>query len=128
VKTTTNNGSVKKLPIRLRIAGEVHALSVTDAMRHARDLNKQIDAHFAKERVVQAANGDSAAFHRMVGDNIKAQRAVLGLKAGWVAKRAGLSSSFFSDVENGKRGISSENLVAIASACGCTIEDLVRIG
>ena len=68
----------------------------------------------------------TSAFNRAIGENVRRERGVCRLTAEYVAKTAGLSKSFLSEVENGKRGISSENLVAIARAVGCTIEDLLR--
>lgn len=108
-------------PIKLSISGTSHYISVKRANEIIRDMNEQIDAVFAKYRKKPSVKQS----HKIVGDNIRRERYVLGLTAAWVAKQAGISVSFLSDVENGKRGIASERLVRIASAIGCKIEDLV---
>lgn len=61
-----------------------------------------------------------------VGRRIRCRREDLGLLQAQLARRAGLSVGFLSDVENGRRGISVENLVAIADVLGRRIDWFVR--
>ena len=106
-------------PICLDIGdGTKRYISVDKANKIIRDMHKQLDAMKSKVKTKRD-------FHRIVGDNIRRERGVLHLTADYVAKKADLSKSFLSDVENGKRGISAENLLKIANAVGCTMEDLL---
>lgn len=52
------------------------------------------------------------------GGRIRRQRREIGWSQAELAKKAGLSPSFLSEVETGKRGISGSNLVRIAEALG----------
>lgn len=99
--------------------GTTRYISVDKANKIIRDLHKQLDAMSPKVKTKRD-------FHRIVGENIRRERGVLHLTADYVVRKTGLSKSFLSEVENGKRGISAENLLKIANAVGCTMEDLLR--
>ncbi len=60
-----------------------------------------------------------------VGERIKKRRAELGWTQDQLAQKAGLSKSFLSDLENGKRSVGAENLLEIARALGVSIDFLM---
>jgi transcriptional regulator with XRE-family HTH domain len=64
-------------------------------------------------------------FATYVGARIVAARTRLGLTQRALAADAGLSVSFLSDVENGKRSVSLANAVKIAGALGVPLSLLV---
>lgn len=61
-----------------------------------------------------------------VGDRIRLVRESKGLTQDQLAASAGISKSFVSEVENGKRNISAQNLLRIANAMGASVEYLLR--
>lgn len=61
-----------------------------------------------------------------IGERIKNIREQLGWTQERLAKEASLSKGFLSDVENGKRDISSTNVLKIANAMGASLEYLMR--
>ena len=61
-----------------------------------------------------------------VGDRIREIREELRMTQGELAKRAGLSTGFLSDVENNKRNIGSQNLLRIANVVGASVDYLLR--
>jgi transcriptional regulator with XRE-family HTH domain len=71
--------------------------------------------------VVQFALGEKMA---TTGDRIREVRESLGWTQQVLADKAGLSKGFLSDVENGHRGISSDNLLKVANALGATLDYL----
>lgn len=110
-------------PVKFRFGKTMHHISVADAQKLAGTLMKQVDRIKDKERAERIKESE---FNRIIGENIRRERGVIHATAAWLAKKSGLSVSFLSDVENGKRGISSANLVAIAQAVGCRFEDLLK--
>ena len=60
------------------------------------------------------------------GDRIRAIREKRGLTQDQLADKAKISTGFLSDVENGKRNVSSENLLKIANALGASVDYLLR--
>ncbi len=60
-----------------------------------------------------------------VGERIKARRLELGWTQDQLAQKAGISKSFLSDLENGKRSVGAENLLDIARALGVSIDYLM---
>lgn len=60
------------------------------------------------------------------GDRIKAAREDLNWKQEKLAKNAGISKGFLSDIENNKRNISSESALKIADALGISLDYLLR--
>src|SRR5947209_2169382 len=62
-----------------------------------------------------------------VGDRIKARRLELGWTQDHLALKAGISKSFLSDLENGKRSVGAENLLDISRALGVSL-DLLMTG
>ncbi len=67
----------------------------------------------------------SEAIHRTVGRNIRTERAQAGMTATAMAKSAGVTNVFVSEVEHGKSGVSLELLVRIARTLGVKAERLV---
>jgi transcriptional regulator with XRE-family HTH domain len=61
-----------------------------------------------------------------VGDRIREIREELGLTLDKLADKTGISKGFLSDVETGKRDISSEYLLKIADAVGASLDYLLR--
>ena len=60
------------------------------------------------------------------GDRIRAIREKRGLTQDQLADKAKISTGFLSDVENGKRNVSSENLLKIANSLGASADYLLR--
>lgn len=60
------------------------------------------------------------------GDRIREIRESLRMTQDDLAAKSGLSKGFISDIENDKRGISSENLLKIANAVGASLDYLTR--
>ncbi len=63
-----------------------------------------------------------------LGAKIKAARRAAGLSLRTLSERCGLSYSFLSDLENGKRSISVRNLYALAFALNCRPATLLPDG
>ncbi len=61
-----------------------------------------------------------------IGERIKEVRESQRLTQDDLATKSGLSKGFLSDLENNKRGVSSENLLRIANALGATLDYLAR--
>lgn len=61
-----------------------------------------------------------------VGDRIREIREELGLTLDKLADKTSISKGFLSDVETGKRDISSEYLLKIADAMGASLDYLLR--
>lgn len=64
----------------------------------------------------------------MVGERIRRRRSELGWTQDVLAQKAGISKSFLSDLENGKRSISADNLLHIARALGLSLDYLMTGG
>src|SRR6184192_3067949 len=60
-----------------------------------------------------------------VGERIRQRRAELGWTQDQLAQKAGISKSFLSDLENGKRSVGAENLLDIARALGVSLDFLM---
>lgn len=60
------------------------------------------------------------------GDRIKGIRGKRNWTQEELAEAAGISKSFLSDIENGKRNISSESALKIADALGISLDYLIR--
>ena len=60
-----------------------------------------------------------------VGERIRGRRAELGWTQDQLAQRAGISKSFLSDLENGKRSVGANNLLDIARALGVSLDFLM---
>ena len=63
-----------------------------------------------------------------LGERIRAKRQQLGWNQDELARRAGISKGFLSDLENAKRGVRAENLLDIARALGVSIDFLMQGG
>ena len=61
----------------------------------------------------------------VVGDRLRIHRDKMGMKQDELARRAGISKSFLSDIENGKRNISAEKLLDIARVLGLSLDGLM---
>jgi y4mF family transcriptional regulator len=61
------------------------------------------------------------------GDQIRARRIALDLTQDELARKAGLSKGFLSDLENGKRNVSAEKLLDVARALGVSIDALMSL-
>jgi y4mF family transcriptional regulator len=60
-----------------------------------------------------------------VGERIKTRRLELGWTQDQLAQKAGISKSFLSDLENGKRSVRADNLLDIARALGVSLDFLM---
>lgn len=60
-----------------------------------------------------------------LGERIKKRRSELGWTQDTLARKAGVSKSFLSDVENSKRSISADNLFDIARALSLSLDYLM---
>jgi transcriptional regulator with XRE-family HTH domain len=60
-----------------------------------------------------------------LGQRIRARRTELGWTQEELAKRAGLSNGFLSDLENGKRGTSADTLLDLARVLGVSLDHLM---
>lgn len=61
-----------------------------------------------------------------IGERIKEVRESQRMTQDELATKTRLSKGFISDLENNKRGVSSENLLRIASTLGATLDYLAR--
>jgi transcriptional regulator with XRE-family HTH domain len=60
-----------------------------------------------------------------IGDRIRDRRLELGWTQDALAQKAGISKSFLSDLENGKRSVGAENLQGIAQALTLSLDFLM---
>jgi transcriptional regulator with XRE-family HTH domain len=60
------------------------------------------------------------------GRRIRELRERRGLTLDDLVDRSGVSKGFLSEVENGKRGLSAENVLKIATALGASVDYLLR--
>jgi DNA-binding XRE family transcriptional regulator len=60
-----------------------------------------------------------------VGQRIRDKRKSLGLTQDQLCQQVGISKSFLSEVETGKRNLSSAHLLGIAKALGCSCDFLL---
>ena len=60
-----------------------------------------------------------------VGERIRGRRGELGWTQDQLAQKAGISKSFLSDLENGKRSVGANNLLDIARALGVSLDFLM---
>ena len=61
-----------------------------------------------------------------VGERIKKRRNELGWTQNQLAQKAGISKSFLSDLENGKRSVSADNLLDIARVLNLSLDYLMK--
>lgn len=61
-----------------------------------------------------------------LGKRIAEFRDRVGMKQRELAERAELSTTFLSEIENGKRNVSSETLLRLANALGASLDYLLR--
>lgn len=67
----------------------------------------------------------SEELNQVIGTTIKELRKKRKKTQLEIRQAAGLSAGFFSDIENGKRGIGAVNLLSIADALGVSIMRLI---
>lgn len=60
------------------------------------------------------------------GDRIKQIREKCGLTQDQLCQKANISKGFLSDVENGKRNISSQKLLEVANVLGASLDYLLK--
>jgi transcriptional regulator with XRE-family HTH domain len=60
-----------------------------------------------------------------VGDRVKQRRLELGLSQDALARRAGISKSFLSDLETGKRSVGAETLLDLGRAMSVSLDFLM---
>jgi transcriptional regulator with XRE-family HTH domain len=60
-----------------------------------------------------------------VGERVKQRRRELGLSQDSLAQRAGISKSFLSDLETGKRSVGAETLLDLGRAMGLSLDYLM---
>jgi transcriptional regulator with XRE-family HTH domain len=61
-----------------------------------------------------------------VGDRIRETREHRGINQDRLAEKANISKGFLSDIENGKRNPSSDNLLRIANVLGASLDYLMK--
>lgn len=61
-----------------------------------------------------------------VGERIKKRRGELGWTQDHLAQKAGISKSFLSDLENGKRSVSADNLLDIGRVLSLSLDYLMK--
>lgn len=64
-------------------------------------------------------------FDAALGQSVRAARKKAGMTLRDLQSRCGLSYSFLSDLENGKRSVSVRNFVALANALGVEPADML---
>ncbi len=64
----------------------------------------------------------------VVGERIKKRRLELGWTQDRLSKEARISKGFLSDIESGKRNISADTLLALATALGVSMDYLMKGG
>src|SRR4051794_1833536 len=67
-----------------------------------------------------------AAWRRAIGHVLRRRREKVELRLTDVARRAGVSPQFLSEVERGRKEASSEILAAVTAALGLTLLDLAH--
>jgi transcriptional regulator with XRE-family HTH domain len=61
-----------------------------------------------------------------VGDRVREVRQARKLTQDQLAEKTGMSKGFISDLENGNRNVSSENLLRIANTLGASVDYLLK--
>jgi y4mF family transcriptional regulator len=61
----------------------------------------------------------------VIGERIKERRNELGWTQEQLAQKAGISKSFLSELENGKRSVSADNLLDLARTLGVSLDYLM---
>ena|ERR1035438_2166248 len=107
--------------ITVNIDGNVIELTCQQARILVREINRELSVPISYTKKLTQKE-----FRLLLGENIRRERKKLRLQAKRLAKQAGLSIGFFSNVETGQTGISAINLASVARALGCSIEDLLQ--
>lgn len=72
------------------------------------------------------ADNNKANTMSTVGERIRKRRTELGWTQDQLALKAGISKSFLSDLENGKRSVSADNLLDIARVLNLSLDYLMK--
>jgi hypothetical protein len=59
---------------------------------------------------------DATSVNAIIGSRIRERRKELGMRGADLARLTGLCRSFISDLENGRRGVSAENIFLISES------------
>ncbi len=73
-----------------------------------------------------AADAPEPLWREALGRELRAERSSRGERIADVARRAGVSPQYLSEVERGRKDPSSEILAAVAGAVGLTVRELTR--
>lgn len=63
-----------------------------------------------------------------IGKNIRARRKELGLTSTQIRDKVGISTGNLSDIENGKRTPSCQNLILLSEVLECSVDWLLKSG
>ena len=74
---------------------------------------------------ILSVEGDVKSTMQAVGDRIKKRRLELGWTQDVLAERAGISKSFLSDLENGKRSVGADKLLDIGRVLSLSLDFLM---
>ena len=77
-------------------------------------------------RRVPAADAPEPLWREALGRELRAERSARGERIADVARRAGVSPQYLSEVERGRKDPSSEILAALAGAVGLPVRELTR--
>ena len=61
-----------------------------------------------------------------IADNVRVRRKKLDMTASELAKKAGISQTMMSFIENGGKNPSVKTLIALATALECKVDDLIH--
>lgn len=64
-------------------------------------------------------------FHKAIGENLKKYRKQKGYTQEELAEKAGMSTSFYANLERGAKGTSLKNMSALATALDVSIDYLI---
>lgn len=78
-------------------------------------------------RDITKPNAMEPLWRELIGEALRHRRAEEGLRLVDVAKRAGVSPQYLSEIERGRKDASSEVLAAVAGALDLTVLDLVSL-
>lgn len=62
----------------------------------------------------------------VIADNVRTRRKKMDMTAPELAKKAGVSQTMISFIENGRKNPSVKTLIALAKALECKVDDLVH--
>lgn len=68
---------------------------------------------------------DKTIFQKSIGENLKACRKQKGYTQSELAEKAGMSTSFYANLERGAKGLSLKNMSALATALNVSTDYLI---